>query len=225
VTRSDDSGKQHDAGKKILYFLGACIGAAVLWATCDYGKTLGVTETKKAYAESIERREKKYSVFISSTYKDLSEVRANVEKVLLAAEYIPIGMEYFLASSTNKLDYIKKNIDKSDYFLLLIGKQYGKLIPGRDIGYTEWEFDYAMEKGKIVLPFVITNAGDGVGKTNFPDKLEAFKGRIPGTPCHCSKEEIVGKVIASLDDAISMNPQGGWIRIDDMLRDSQVNSK
>ena len=42
--------------------------------------------------------EKKYQVFISSTYEDLKDERLGVIASLLTANCIPVGMEQFTAS-------------------------------------------------------------------------------------------------------------------------------
>jgi len=43
---------------------------------------------------------KKYQVFVSSTYKDLKEERMAVTHLLLKMGFIPVGMEQFPASNT-----------------------------------------------------------------------------------------------------------------------------
>lgn len=55
--------------------------------------------------------EKKYQVFISSTYKDLIEERKKVLNILLMADCIPAGMEAFVATDLAQFEVIKKVID------------------------------------------------------------------------------------------------------------------
>ena len=43
--------------------------------------------------------QKKYQVFISSTYTDLIEERNKVQEILLMADCIPAGMEAFVATT------------------------------------------------------------------------------------------------------------------------------
>ena len=40
--------------------------------------------------------DKKYQVFISSTYKDLIEARAKVRDAILSMYHFPVGMELFI---------------------------------------------------------------------------------------------------------------------------------
>ncbi len=46
--------------------------------------------------------EKKYQVFVSSTYKDLSEERQEVMQALLELDCIPVGMELFPAADDDQ---------------------------------------------------------------------------------------------------------------------------
>ena len=49
---------------------------------------------------------KRYQVFVSSTFKDLAEERMEVIKALLELDCIPCGMEYFPAASEDSWSYI-----------------------------------------------------------------------------------------------------------------------
>ena len=51
----------------------------------------------------------KYQLFISSTFKDLTEERQAVSRAILNLGHIPAGIEFFPASDTEQLTYIKKN--------------------------------------------------------------------------------------------------------------------
>ena len=48
--------------------------------------------------------EKKYQVFVSSTYTDLKEERQNITNILLMADCIPAGMEAFVAADDEQFD-------------------------------------------------------------------------------------------------------------------------
>lgn len=50
--------------------------------------------------------EKKYQVFVSSTYEDLQEERKAVIEALLQMNCFPVGMEYFNASDDSQWDVI-----------------------------------------------------------------------------------------------------------------------
>lgn len=76
---------------------------------------------------------KKYQVFISSTYSDLIEERRKILDILLAADCIPAGMEAFVATDAEQFEVIKKVIDLCDYYVLIIGKRYGSISPDTSI--------------------------------------------------------------------------------------------
>ncbi|HPS81953.1 MAG TPA: DUF4062 domain-containing protein, partial [Candidatus Limiplasma sp.] len=59
--------------------------------------------------------EKKYQVFISSTYSDLQNERAQIIQALLELDCIPTGMELFQAANDDQWNWIKRAIDGCDY--------------------------------------------------------------------------------------------------------------
>ena len=90
--------------------------------------------------------DKKYQIFISSTYEDLISEREKIRDVILSMYQFPIGMEMFSAADEEQWEIIKETIDSSDYYVLIIGKRYGSVIDsGSDqgISYTEKEYRYA----------------------------------------------------------------------------------
>lgn len=52
--------------------------------------------------------DKKYQVFISSTFSDLINERRKILDVLLMADCIPAGMEAFVATDVEQFAVIKK---------------------------------------------------------------------------------------------------------------------
>ena len=51
--------------------------------------------------------DKRYQVFVSSTYEDLQEERWEAVKVLMTMDCIVAGMEYFPAVDEEQFEYIK----------------------------------------------------------------------------------------------------------------------
>jgi Domain of unknown function (DUF4062) len=72
---------------------------------------------------------KVYQVFVSSTYSDLQDERKHVSETLAKAGYIPAGTELFPASNQEQLEFIKRVIDRSDYYVVIVAGKYGS--PGR----------------------------------------------------------------------------------------------
>lgn len=80
---------------------------------------------------------KRYQVFVSSTYQDLSDERMEVVKALLELDCIPCGMEYFPAANEDSWSYISKLIQECDYYVLIVGGRYGSLTKEGDKLYAK----------------------------------------------------------------------------------------
>ena len=163
--------------------------------------------------------EKRYQVFISSTYSDLKDERSKVMKSIMDLDCIPAGMELFPAIDEEQFEFIKKIIDDCDYYLLIIGGRYGSMTES-GISYTEMEFDYAMSKGIPVLAFLHDNINNiPAGKVEMNpiarEKLEQFrekvkKGRL--VKFWSNHENLTSQVIISLAQTIKSRPGIGWVR-------------
>jgi hypothetical protein len=108
--------------------------------------------------------DKVYQVFISSTFSDLEDERRQVSNTLAKAGYLVAGMELFPASDQQQLDFIKRVIDRSDYYVVIIGARYGSLADDK-LSFTEHEFEYARSRGIPVLAFLHKH----------PDRIEVRK--------------------------------------------------
>lgn len=101
--------------------------------------------------------DKKYQVFISSTFEDLKEERGKVIETLLNKNCIPVGMEYFPAANDEQMTIIKHLIDECDYYILILGGRYGSIDPITNKSYTQLEYEYAVERGVPISAFYIAN--------------------------------------------------------------------
>ncbi|MCY0095289.1 DUF4062 domain-containing protein [Hoeflea ulvae] len=162
-----------------------------------------------------------YQIFISSTYSDLQEERRTVAEAISKSGQIPAGMEYFPASSQHQFEYIKRIIDRCDYYVLLIAGRYGSLAPS-GISYTEEEYRYALSKKIPVLAFLYKNVGK-IPSENVEtqedklDSLERFRTDVASNRIVDFWEdakELPGKVAISVTQEINLNPGKGWIRGD-----------
>ena len=165
--------------------------------------------------------DKRYQVFISSTFADLQSERQLVMQTLLKMNCIPAGMELFPAADEEQFDFIKKIIDDCDYYLLIIAARYGTLAPD-GVSYTEKEYEYAIEKGKKVIALIHKNPGslpiDSSDKNSTLEaKLQVFRKKVSkGRLVEFWEDgnELSGKVAISLLYAIKMYPAVGWVRGD-----------
>ena len=96
--------------------------------------------------------DKKYQVFVSSTYDDLKKEREQVVAAILKMGHIPIGMEMFNASDDEQWRIIEAHIRQSDYYVVVIAHRYGSTTPD-GTSYTEKEYDFALKNGVPILGF------------------------------------------------------------------------
>ena len=61
---------------------------------------------------------KKYQIFVSSTFEDLKEERRTVLSVVQDMGDIPSGMEMFPATDEEQFNFIKRIIDNCDYYVV-----------------------------------------------------------------------------------------------------------
>lgn len=162
--------------------------------------------------------EKRYQVFVSSTFTDLKEERKAIIEGLLNAKYIPAGMEMFSASNDEQFKYIKKIIDTCDYYVLIVGARYGSINSSTGRSFTEQEYDYAVEKGIPVLAFLHDDPYNlPVEKRDDENRklLEQFRSKASdGRLCKMwhTSSELIASVIISLGEEVANNPQMGWTR-------------
>lgn len=98
--------------------------------------------------------DRKYSVFLSSTFTDLENVRKDVMLRLFMNGYMVNGMESFGARSQRSWNVIQESIRDSDLFVMIIAGRYGSIVDGEDISFTEKEYNYAVAQKIPVLSFI-----------------------------------------------------------------------
>lgn len=172
-----------------------------------------------------DKMDKKYQIFISSTYTDLIEARNKVRDAVLSMMHFPVGMEMFSAADEEQWEIIQDTIDSSDYYILILGHRYGSVIESGDgagISYTEKEFRYAKTKGIPILAFILSDDAD-IKKADVESdlkkskKLDLFKddvksGRI--VEWWKTPDELAQKVTAALHKQMDRKKRPGWVRGD-----------
>jgi len=168
--------------------------------------------------------EKKYQVFVSSTFEDLKEERATVITALLKAGYIPTCMEYFTATNKKQWDVIQEIIPQCDYYVVIVAGKYGSIEPESKISYTEKEYDLAMKSNVPVFAFLYKDIEnlpnrmveqDSIAKGN----LNKFRKKLETNMADFwdNKDDLATKVLASLHKGTKSNPRIGWIRADNRV--------
>ena len=171
---------------------------------------------------------KKYQIFVSSTYEDLKKERDQVIKAILEMGHIPVGMEMFSAADEQQWEIIKKQIDESDYYVVIVAHRYGSM--DGEVSFTEKEYDYAVSKDIPVLGFVIEPEVEWLEKwkennSTIGRRLEAFKAKITlKMVSHWENEgDLYGKCVVALGKTFNTQPRDGWVRSSQTNTTEMVN--
>ncbi|WP_301150145.1 DUF4062 domain-containing protein [Mycobacterium simiae] len=161
--------------------------------------------------------DKRYQVFVSSTYKDLSAERAAVIQAILNLEHFPAGMELFPAANDDQWTLITQVIDQSDYYVVVVAGRYGS-VSATGVSYTEREYDYAAEIGVPILGFVHgepdkIEVGKAESTAAARRKLSDFRNKVESrlVKYFTSPAELGGHVTTSLVREIRNSPRTGWV--------------
>jgi Domain of unknown function (DUF4062) len=174
--------------------------------------------------------DKRYQVFVSSTYTDLLDERRKVIHTLMEMDCIPAGMELFPAADEEQFEFIKRIIDDCDYYVLIIGGRYGSTT-SEGVSYTEKEYDYAVDRGLNVLAFIHEKPDEiALGKSekdeDLRQRLDAFRERVGAgrlVKFWSSSTDLAGLLATSLNKTIKMYPAIGWVRGDKVASNELLN--
>jgi len=195
---------------------------------------INVLNVKAGKNEGDSSMEKKYQIFISSTYTDLIDERKKVSDTVLSMYHFPIGMEMFSAADEDQWEVIQDTIDSSDYYVLIVGHRYGSVIEeGTEAGdsYTEKEYKYAKSKGIPILAFIIAdsvliapqNMENDFEKRERLDlfKKEILTGRI--VEWWQNKDDLASKVMNALNKQFARKKRPGWVRNNEYELEKALN--
>ena len=176
--------------------------------------------------------DKKYQIFVSSTYTDLIEERSKLLDTILQLNQIPAGMELFPAIDEEQMKVIKRAIDESDYYVLILGARYGS-VDENGISYTEREYEYAIEKGKKVIA-LIHNHPEKLppektdNNEELRKKMDIFREKVK-KKCYVAfwenTYELSEKFIFSFNATVKEFPSIGWVRGDSILKIKELSEK
>ena len=175
---------------------------------------------------------KKYQVFVSSTYNDLKDERSAVIQSLLDNDCIPVGMEQFHGVPISQWDYITKMLDSSDYCILILAGKYGSIEESSGIGYTEKEFDYAVANNIPVIRLLYKDinflrANQIEVEPDKRQKLLAFINKAKHETLADFYEtigDLKNKVSIAIHKAIKYCPRPGWVRYDQLQKEIATNA-
>jgi hypothetical protein len=93
-------------------------------------------------------QQRKFSVYISSTFQDLAEYRSLVVEAVLRAGAVPMGFEAFTSSGRTIAETINGLVSESDAVLMIVGHRYGQVDPETGVSWTEVEYATAQRLAK-----------------------------------------------------------------------------
>jgi hypothetical protein len=162
--------------------------------------------------------ERKYQVFVSSTYTDLKPEREKTQQALLEADCIPIAMELFPPSDEDQWQFIQRVIEQCDYYVLILAGRYGQTEKSSRLSYTEKEYRFADSIRKPIITFFHRDPGSLPHKDVEADpknqrKLELFRELALSKLAkpYSSPHELYGCVIQGINRLKQLRPEGGWI--------------
>ena len=103
----------------------------------------------------MEKGDRIFKIFISSTFEDLQDQRKQAIEVIFERGHIPIALERFSPANENDLEVIRSAIADCQIYITILGHRYGEIVPGHGISFTELEFNIAEENGLLILVFVL----------------------------------------------------------------------
>lgn len=172
---------------------------------------------------------RKLQVFVSSTYTDMLAERQAAVEAILEAGHIPAGMELFAAGDQSQWDTIKRWIDDSDAYMLVLGGRYGTLEPESGKSYTEQEYHYAVSTGKPYFAAVISDVmleakvlkdGSKMKESDYGMLLRTFRDQTvmkKHSKVFNSLDALKFIVIRSLLDIARDGTLSGWVKGDEVV--------
>ena len=171
---------------------------------------------------------RKLQVFVSSTFEDMTAERQAAVDAILRAGHIPAGMELFAAGDESQVETIRRWIDDSDVFMLILGGRYGSLEPNSGKSYIELEYNHALKRKKPLFAAVITDsyldakvraAGRSAVETSNGTLMQAFRGRVTQKICRFFGDinELKLIVFESMSNFERNEELAGWVRGSDVI--------
>ena len=172
---------------------------------------------------------RKFQIFVSSTFQDLIDDRQAAVSAILKAGHIPAGMELFTSGDKSQMETIRKWIDESDIYMLILGGRYGSIESSSGVSYTELEYDYAIEQDKPLFSIVIDEdtlearvkeKGTSLMEKENPKQLRMFREKVLSNISSFFEDskDIKLCVHESLSDFSSNRELKGWVAADEIAK-------
>ena len=168
-----------------------------------------------------------YTVFVSSTSKDLMKERNAAIRVLLKFNCFPVVMEHFPTDNAEPMKHIENKLDFCDYYILILAKEYGSICSD-GISYTEKEYDYARLHKIPMMCFVLRERSDLTVETRGireKEKLLNFRKRVleeKTVILYDDTEDLEVSIATSIHSYIEQYPAPGWVRNSNIKEDGYI---
>src|SRR5271167_3019111 len=98
--------------------------------------------------------DRRYQVFVSSTF-DLQQERKAAVEAVFERGHLPIALERFSPANESDQEVIRLAMERSQVYLAVVGHRYGTLMPDKDCSFQEYEYDLAQHYGLKTLTFLL----------------------------------------------------------------------
>lgn len=162
--------------------------------------------------------EKRYQVYIASSYNDVVNERLKVENSLLSSGFFP--WEFSERRTSLNTAKSRQQMDESDYVIFVLSGRYGDLSAS-GISYLHLDFLYAANKNKTIISLVDAHPERKLREEQETDedlikKLIAFKGVLKRESDYFHQYtnilDLERACKSLLTSAISEKPALGWVR-------------
>lgn len=96
----------------------------------------------------------KLSVFVCSTFSDLSEEREGVLDAIRRLQLQHDSMEFFGARTNQPIETCLEEVRRSNILVVIVGHRYGSLVPDMDISFSEAEYREGIRLKKPCLVYI-----------------------------------------------------------------------
>ena len=95
-----------------------------------------------------------FTVFVCSTFSDLSQEREGVLDAIHRVKLQHDSMEFFGARAEQAIETCLREVRASDVLVVIVGHRYGSIVPDLGISYSEAEYAEGFRREKPCLVYM-----------------------------------------------------------------------
>lgn len=124
--------------------------------------------------------DRRYQIFISSTFEDLKNERKAAVEAVFQRGHIPIALENFAPSDESDLQVIKRAMKDCQVYVAILGHRYGTIVPNKEYSFTEFEYNLAQQYGLKTLTFILDDSVINERRSKLDPKMDEVELRNYG---------------------------------------------